>query len=78
MGWVLKLVGFPAGAASDSVVVNDAIDAIETILHRYPVLYRPIKVSEMQLAARLNARKNSGFDHLCLDGERVQNVSAPR
>ncbi len=78
MAWVLKLVGFPAGTASDSVVVNDAVDAIETILHRYPVLYRPIVVPEMQLAARLNARKNSGFDHLCLDTQRVQNVSTPR
>ena len=78
MAWVLKLVGFPAGTASDSVVVNDAVDAIETILHRYPVLYRPIVVPEMQLAARLYARKYPEFVHLNAAAQRVQNVSATR
>ena len=78
MAWVLKLVGFPAGTASDSVVDNDAVDAIETVLHRYPVLDRPVVVPEVQLPARLYARKNPRFDHLNVDAQRVQHVSATR
>ncbi len=78
MAWILKLVGFSAGAAGDSVVIHDAVDAIETVLHRYPVLDRPVVVPEVQFPARLYARKNPRFDHLNFDAQGVQHLSATR